>query len=194
MSTSLPSAAPIAPLDTALGATPQREPATQATLFEPVLTAAPLPAPLAEPAIPAGTDIVPAASGTRRLPVVLSVDDDPDALAVLQLCLTVKGFNVITASNGAQALRLAAMHRPDLIVADCIMPGMSGLELCRLLRSSPETRDIPIVMCSGTCLEAAERAPVDRFVTKPADIDQLAALIDGLLGRSPAQNATRSLR
>lgn len=97
-----------------------------------------------------------------------------------------KGFEVLTASYAAEALRRVAQNRPDLIVADCAMPGISGLELCRLLRSNPETRAIPIVMCSGTCLEAAQRALVDRFVTKPADIDELAALIDSLLHKAAA--------
>lgn len=120
----------------------------------------------------------------NRDPVILCVDDESDMLTLLRLFLSARGLEVITALNAAEALDAIEEHCPDLIVTDCIMPGMSGLELCRELRDRAKTRDIPIVLHSGRDLSDADRSLFDRFVLKPVQLDALARVIRGLLTAS----------
>lgn len=122
-----------------------------------------------------------AGSNAQSCPAVLCVDDDPDLLAILQLFLSAKGFEVLAASNAEEALRLIEDRRPDLIITDFAMPGMSGLELCRSLRTRAETTDIPIILCTGKDLWDVDHGLFDRLVLKPAGLDGLAAMIRGLL-------------
>lgn len=117
-------------------------------------------------------------------PVILCVDDESDMLTLLRLFLSAKGFEVIAATNGAAALDLIDEHRPDLIITDCVMPGMSGLELCRTLRDRAATRDIPVILYSGRDLSDVDRNLFDRFLLKPAKLDALARAIRGLLAGS----------
>lgn len=120
-------------------------------------------------------------SAARSNPVILSVDDEPDNLTLLRLFLSAEGFEVIVASNAAEALQLIEEHCPDLIITDFIMPGMSGLEFCRTLRERGEARDIPIILYSGTDLREADRYLFNRFLLKPAELDVFARAIRDLL-------------
>lgn len=117
----------------------------------------------------------------RSNPVILSVDDEPDNLTVLRLFLSAEGFEVMGASNAAEALQLIEDHCPDLIITDFVMPGMSGLDLCRTLRARGEARDIPIILYSGTDLREADPNLFDRFVLKPAELDGFARAVRELL-------------
>lgn len=120
-------------------------------------------------------------SNARSCPAILCVDDDPDLLAILQLFLSAKGFEILAASTAEEALQLVEDRRPDLIITDFAMPGMSGLDLCRSLRTRAETTDIPIILCTGKDLWDVDRGLFDRLVLKPAGLDGLAAMIRGLL-------------
>jgi two-component system phosphate regulon response regulator PhoB len=120
-------------------------------------------------------------SSARDAARILAVDDEPDLLLALQLYLADEGFAVATASNVPEALRLIAQRQPDLIVTDHIMPGLSGLELCRTLRARPDTRNIPIILHSGWDISQELPTLFDRLVSKPADLDALATLIRSLL-------------
>ncbi|HEX5461678.1 MAG TPA: response regulator [Steroidobacteraceae bacterium] len=118
-------------------------------------------------------------SGAR----ILAIDDEPDALAILRIFLSAEGWQVATASSAVDALRLIRKRTPDLIVTDCAMPGMTGLELCRELRGHVATRHIPIILHTGmTTIPRGERRLYDRLLVKPADLDHLASEIRGLLG------------
>jgi CheY-like chemotaxis protein len=125
-----------------------------------------------------------AASGPAAL--ILVVDDDSDTLAALQLLLSVLGFEVATARSAQEALRRVADRRPDLIITDCEMPRMSGLEFCRKLRERHQTADIPIVIYSGTDLPDNSPKPYDCSIAKTADIDAILSSIRTLLGRRAA--------
>lgn len=87
---------------------------------------------------------------------VLVVDDEIYIVHILEFSLTMEGYEVVTASNGEEALRKARERRPDLVVLDIMMPGMDGLEVCRRLRQDEELHDVPILMLS------AKGRPVDR--------------------------------
>lgn len=120
-------------------------------------------------------------SSARPCPEILCVDDDADLLTILRLFLSAKGFDVIPAANATEALQLIEDHRPDVIVTDFAMPGMSGLDLCRTLRDRAETSRIPIILCTGKDLWDVDRSLFDRCVLKPAALDGLAGMIRGLL-------------
>lgn len=128
-----------------------------------------------------------ACSAARSLPVILCVDDDADVLTILRLFLSTKRFEVITALNAVEALRLVEKRRPDLIVTDDAMPGMSGRELCRSLRERGEARDIPIILHSAQEVRVDEPGLFDRFVLKPAELDVFVRTIRALLDSGPAQ-------
>lgn len=127
------------------------------------------------------------AGGAKWL--ILCVDDEPDALTILRLFLSARGFEVTVASSGAEALQLVENRRPDLIITDYAMPDMNGLDLCRMLRGSVATHDIPIILHSGVELKTDHADLFDRFLLKPAELDLLAREIRSLLPATPAQKS-----
>lgn len=125
-----------------------------------------------------------ACSAARSCPVVLCVDDDADVLTILRLFLSAQRFEVITALNAVDALRLVEKSKPDLIITDDAMPGMSGRELCRALRDRADTHDIPLILHSAKDLCEDDPGPFDRFVLKPAELDVFVRTIRALLASS----------
>ena len=105
------------------------------TTFYMTLPSVPLPNPLFAETNPNG-------------PLVLCIDDNPEALDLLQSTLSVEGYQIATASSGQQGLRLAKDLHPRLITLDVMMPGMNGWDVLQLLKSDAETREIPVVMVS----------------------------------------------
>ena len=135
-------------------------------------------------------------------PLVLIVDDYEDALHVYQQYLVFKGYRVITASCGAEAIAVARTHQPALIFMDLRMPRMDGTEAMRQLRRDPGFVSVPIVALTAHAhREEQERAlssGFDAVITKPCLPDELVVAIDQLLatrappsqpreGRSPAR-------
>ena len=116
---------------------------------------------------------------------VLIVDDESSARLALVTLLRREGFEVSDASNGEEALALCASFRPDLILLDIVMPGMSGLEVCRRIKATPETRLTPVVLITG--LTATEdrikgiNSGADDFLSKPIDFNELLARTRSLL-------------
>ncbi len=110
-------------------------------------------------------------SGTERRMRILAVDDDPTSLQILRRTLQQAGHEVITASNGADALQVALERSPEAIVADWMMPRMDGVELCRALRCIQSGQQIYFLLLTGRDQEdqivAAYDAGVDDYVTKP---------------------------
>ncbi len=112
---------------------------------------------------------------------ILLVDDERNILDIVQFNLEVEGFEVMTASDGREALRAANEVKPDLILCDIMMPELNGLEVCRRLKADGRTNQIPIVMLSAKAqsqdkLDSIE-AGADDFVTKPFDFGDLVARI-----------------
>ena len=82
-------------------------------------------------------------------PTVLVVEDEPAQREVLSYNLEAEGFRVSRAEDGEQALLLAEEESPDIIVLDWMLPNVSGIEVCRRLKSRPETRAVPVIMLSA---------------------------------------------
>jgi signal transduction histidine kinase/DNA-binding response OmpR family regulator len=119
---------------------------------------------------------------------VLVVDDDPNLRELVRQQLTERGYDVRQASDGAEAIRMARQQKPDLILLDVMMPGISGFDVAAVLKSDPETANIPIIILS--IIHDADRGygvGVDTYLTKPAESDVLVAEVKRLLkqGDSP---------
>src|SRR5712691_11145038 len=80
---------------------------------------------------------------------IMVVEDDPAMLMLMEILLRRKGFTVVTACNAQHALALLNQEKPDLFILDLMMPGMTGLELCRALRARPDTAQIPVLILSA---------------------------------------------
>lgn len=116
---------------------------------------------------------------------ILIVDDSSTVLIMEELLLRRK-YDVLKATGGPQALRIAAEQRPDLILLDIVMPTMDGLETCRLLRGMESTRTTPIIMVTTRgeqkTMDAAYANGANDFVTKPIDQKELLGKVDKYLG------------
>ena len=86
------------------------------------------------------------------------VDDEPDALELIGFNLRRAGFEILTAADGADALRKTREAQPSLIVLDLMLPEIDGLEVCKILRGNPETASVPIIMLT------AKAAEIDRVL------------------------------
>lgn len=123
-----------------------------------------------------------AAAAAKRTAVILAVDDQPDALAFLRVLCESEGYEFLAATSGAQALELCGSRRPDLAIVDIMMPGMTGFELCDLLRSDMGRRDIPIIVYSAHEVKPySSSGQYDVALVKPAEPDDLLRAIRMLL-------------
>jgi two-component system KDP operon response regulator KdpE len=117
---------------------------------------------------------------------ILIADDDPQILRALRITLSARGYDVITASDGREALRLAAEGHPDIIVLDLGMPGLTGIEVIEGVRGWSA---VPILVVSGRSDSLdkvlALDAGADDYVTKPFAADELLARIRALARRTP---------
>jgi two-component system KDP operon response regulator KdpE len=126
-------------------------------------------------------------SGSR----ILVVDDEPAMLRTLRTNLTARGYDVISAQTGEEALRQAAEHTPTLVILDLMLPGISGLDVCRALRAESA---VPILVLSA---RGEERTKVraldlgaDDYLTKPFGMDELLARVRALMRRPANASVT----
>lgn len=118
---------------------------------------------------------------------VLIVDDERDIRELLEYNLSTNGFTVFQGKNGKEAVRLARLQHPDVIILDVMMPVMDGIEACEKIRSMPELAHIPIVFLTARAEEYAElagfEAGADDYIVKPIKPRILVKRINALLRR-----------
>jgi two-component system, chemotaxis family, response regulator PixH len=117
---------------------------------------------------------------------VLVVEDTASEMELLSHYLRNNGYTVIAATSAREALEKAIALKPDVIVTDVVMPGMSGFELCRTLRRNPETWEIPIIICTSKNQEIDRlwgiKQGADVYLTKPFTQEQLIRAIRSVGG------------
>jgi CheY-like chemotaxis protein len=115
----------------------------------------------------------------RAQKTVLVVEDDAGLRAVIADCLELDDYAVIQASNGDEAMHLARLNPPDVILLDLAMPHRSGLQVLQALKGAAPTRDIPVVIVSGYALVLMGNLTprVDGVIQKPFDVDVLLAQV-----------------
>jgi DNA-binding response OmpR family regulator len=129
---------------------------------------------------------------------ILCVDDEEDILNFLELVLSEKGYDVVTASGGQEALTKAQMERPDLVLLDIMMPQMDGWEVLKLLRVDEETAEIPVAMLSARTeardrVQGLQEGAVD-YICKPFSLAELLGKIDAIFGQAAGPKAQDSPR
>ena len=116
---------------------------------------------------------------------VLNVDDEPQARRAVKTALIAQGFEVVEAGSGEEAIEVLGAQYPDVVLLDLNLPGMSGIETCRAIRSCS---DVPVIIISvrrvGKERAEAFEAGADQYITKPYDIDELIARIRAMKRRS----------
>ncbi len=126
--------------------------------------------------------------------LILVVDDSADNLAVISLDLQHQGYRVVTASNGEEAISVAAATMPSLILMDISMPTLDGLGATRRIRQSDTLRDVPVVAVTAFGTEGFQRAAYDvgvsGYLTKPIDFGRMHQLIARLLSPGGSGNSS----
>jgi len=126
---------------------------------------------------------------------ILVVDDEPDCLSIIQCRLEWSKYEVVTADNGAEGLKIAENEKPDIVLLDNNMPVMDGLEMLERMRKNPVLRDTPVIMVTALCesrdIAAASAYGIADYVTKPVDFTSLLEKIANLLENGPARCAKK---
>ncbi len=119
---------------------------------------------------------------------ILIVDDELESVKLIGLMLQRRGYEIVAARSGTQALEKAEAESPDLAILDVMMPDMDGYEVCRRLRANPATTSLPIIMFTAkTTVDdkvAGFQAGADDYLTKPIHPDELASRVEAVLSRS----------
>ncbi|MCL6520157.1 MAG: response regulator [Armatimonadota bacterium] len=112
---------------------------------------------------------------------ILAVDDEKHIVRLVQVNLERQGYEVVTASDGKEALQKVEEERPDLVILDVMMPYMDGFEVLQNLRRNPSTRDIPVIMLTAKAQDAdvfrGWQSGVDCYLTKPFNPMELISFV-----------------
>ena len=128
--------------------------------------------------------------------LILLVDDDESIRQLFSTCLLREGYEVLEAGTGQAGLQLAQTRRPDLVLLDVGLPDMSGVEVCRQIKTDPALKDVFIAFCSGEATSddhkvSGFRTGADEYLVKPFGLQELLARVQTLLR---LRNTTAALR
>jgi two-component system alkaline phosphatase synthesis response regulator PhoP len=128
---------------------------------------------------------------------ILVVEDEPDIRKLIQYNLAQERFRVLEAEDGEQALKIVQRDKPNLLILDLMLPGLSGIELCRILRDRSETARLPILMLTAKAGEADRvlglEMGADDYLTKPFSPRELVARVRAILRRAERTTETETL-
>jgi phosphate regulon transcriptional regulator PhoB len=134
------------------------------------------------------------ATGSQK---ILVVEDEPDIRKLVQYNLAQERFKVLETEDGEQALKLLQHEKPDLVILDLMLPGLSGIELCRILRQRNETAKMPILILTAKAGEADRviglEMGADDYLTKPFSPRELVARVRAILRRTQPPESKESL-
>jgi two-component system phosphate regulon response regulator PhoB len=121
-------------------------------------------------------------------PKVLIVEDEDSLVTLLSYNLQAEGYAVVHAPTGGDAMMVVKEERPDIVILDWMLPGLSGIEICRQIRARPETKALPIIMLTARGEEGDRvrglQTGADDYVVKPFSVSELVARVKALLRRS----------
>ena len=141
---------------------------------------------------PISRDLTPISEDSAKKLLILVVDDSPDNVAVISLDLQQQGYRIVTASNGEEAISVAAYTRPSLILMDISMPLLDGLGATRRIRENEALRNIPVIAVTAFGTEGFQRAAYDvgvsGYLTKPVDFRRMHQLVARLLAPGGSGN------
>jgi phosphate regulon transcriptional regulator PhoB len=127
---------------------------------------------------------------------ILVVEDEPDIRKLVRYHLAQERYNVVEAEDGEQALKLIQREQPNLVVLDLMLPGLSGQEICRILRSKPDTAALPILMLTAKAGEADKvlglETGADDYLTKPFSPREMVARVKAILRRAELRTLAES--
>lgn len=111
---------------------------------------------------------------------ILIIEDDNDILEITSLILNINNFEVFGVNETRDIIGLVTLHQPDLILTDYMLPGLTGGQICTLIKSNSETETIPVVLMSAYTKQAIDivNFKYDAFVQKPFDTEHLVAVIN----------------
>jgi two-component system alkaline phosphatase synthesis response regulator PhoP len=119
---------------------------------------------------------------------ILVVEDEPDIRKLVRYHLAQERYSIVEAEDGEQALKLIQREQPNLVVLDLMLPGLSGQEICRILRSKPDTATLPILMLTAKAGEADKvlglETGADDYITKPFSPREMVARVKAILRRA----------
>lgn len=112
---------------------------------------------------------------------ILLVDDSPTQVKAMQAALEGKGFHLMTANDGEEALAKVIRHKPDVVLLDVVLPKKNGFQVCRQLKTAPETKHTKVIMVTSKSHDSDRfwglKQGADEFLTKPVSPEELLALI-----------------
>ena len=129
---------------------------------------------------------------------VLIADDEPDILEIISYNLKTEGYDTITAKNGDDALQKSAIHKPDLIILDVMMPNKNGMEVCRLLRAQPAFQNTLIIFLTALSDELSQvkglEFGADDYLSKPVSPKVLVSKVNSLFRRVITPESNKILK
>ncbi|MFC2091724.1 response regulator transcription factor [Elusimicrobiota bacterium] len=130
---------------------------------------------------------------------ILVIDDSPTMIEILVDLLSSNNYKVVTAMNGHDGIQEAIRFEPDLIILDVVLPDINGWEVCKTLRKTKQTRDIPIIMQTGAMVRIEHEIKsfdygADDYITKPYDTQVLISRIQAIINRSHKKEVSEILK
>jgi DNA-binding response OmpR family regulator len=116
---------------------------------------------------------------------ILLVDDSPTELRAMQAALQGRGYNLVTAADGEDALVKVMSQKPDLVLLDVVLPKKNGFQVCRQLKTAPETKGTKVIMVTSKSQDSDRfwglKQGADEFITKPVNAEELLSMIQRYL-------------